>query len=167
MPHTTYTESTLALGRVGGSRRRARAEHRREQRPNSQRDRVSAEQARTPRDRRRGSGTPEHRREQRPNKQTVPSTRNVHTLRYLHDTRYTYDIKYRTCLSSLESNRHLHVRRWGMQVPWETMGEALVAPTARLPSAPLSRVPASLDTFHETVCFAARKQTVSLIQVTN
>ena len=77
----------------------------------------------------------------------------------IHDT---YDNKYRICLFTLKSNRHLHICRWGMHVPGETVDEALVAPTARLPGAPLSRVPASLDTFHETVCFAARKQTLLL-----
>ena len=90
MPHTTYTENRLALGGwVGHDEGRALSTDASNAQTVSATESVpSRQQAQTPRDRRRGSGTPEHRREQRPNKQTVPSTRNVHTIRYLHNTRY-------------------------------------------------------------------------------
>ena len=85
MPHTTYTESTLAQGGwVGHDEGRALNTDASNAQTVSATESVPSRHRQTPRDRQRGSGTPEHRREQRPSKQTVPSTRNVHTLRYLH-----------------------------------------------------------------------------------
>ena len=148
------------------SRRRARAEHRREQRPNS-----SATESVPSRHRRQGTGgaAAAHLNIDASNAQTsrqyLPRAMYIPYGTYIiHDT---YDSKYRICLFTLKSNRHLHYMQVGHARPRGDGVGALVATTARLPSAPLSRVPASLATLHETVCFAARKQTVSLIQVTN
>ena len=166
MPHTTYTESTLAQGGwVGHDEGRALNTDA------SNAQTVSATESVPSRHGRQGTGgaAAAHLNIDASNAQTsrqyLPRAMYIPYGTYIiHDT---YDNKYRICLFTLKSNRHLHYMQVGHARPRGDGSEALVASTARLPSAPLSRVPASLATLHETVCFAARKQTVSLIQVTN